>query len=83
MLSSVEQAFMGRDEKRAPLKTPAWEAMHKPEHSKNRLGHQVSRKLVKVLLASTMAEQSLSIYGLHISKKSIFNAILCRFKYFD
>ena len=23
---SVEQAFVGRDEKRAPLKTPAWEA---------------------------------------------------------
>ena len=26
MLSSVEQAFVGRDEKRAPLKRPAWEA---------------------------------------------------------
>ena len=26
MLSSVEQAFVGWDEKRAPLKTPAWEA---------------------------------------------------------
>ena len=26
MLFSVEQAFLGRDEKRAPLKTPAWEA---------------------------------------------------------
>ena len=26
MLPSVEQAFVGRDEKRAPLKTPAWEA---------------------------------------------------------
>ena len=26
MLSSVEQAFAGRDEKRAPLKMPAWEA---------------------------------------------------------
>ena len=26
MLSSVEQAFVGRDEKRAPPKTPAWEA---------------------------------------------------------
>ena len=25
MLSSVEQAFVGRDEMRAPLKTPAWE----------------------------------------------------------
>ena len=26
MLFSVEQAFVERDEKRAPLKTPAWEA---------------------------------------------------------
>ena len=26
MLSSVEQAFVERDGKRAPLKTPAWEA---------------------------------------------------------
>ena len=29
MLFSVEQAFVGRDEKRAPLKTPAWEATFK------------------------------------------------------
>ena len=28
MLFSVEQAFVGREEIRAPLKTPAWEAMH-------------------------------------------------------
>ena len=27
MLFSVEQAFVGRDEIRAPLKTPAWKAM--------------------------------------------------------
>ena len=26
MLSSVEQAFVGRDEKPSPLKMPAWEA---------------------------------------------------------
>ena len=26
MLSSVEQAFVGKDEKRAPLKTPSWVA---------------------------------------------------------
>ena len=26
MLSSVEQVFVGKDERRAPLKTPAWEA---------------------------------------------------------
>ena len=29
MLFSVEQAFVGRDEKRTPLKTPAWEATSK------------------------------------------------------
>ena len=28
MLSSVEQAFVGREEIRAPLKTPAWEATY-------------------------------------------------------
>ena len=27
MLFSVEQALVGRDEKRAPWKTPAWEAI--------------------------------------------------------
>ena len=27
MLFLVEQAFVGRDEKRAPLKMPAWEAI--------------------------------------------------------
>ena len=34
MLSSVEQAFVGRDEKRAPLKTPAWEASIFSENAK-------------------------------------------------
>ena len=33
MLSSVEQAFVGRDEKRAPLKTPAWEASKPQVHT--------------------------------------------------
>ena len=27
-MSSVEQAFVGRVEKRGPLKTPAWEASY-------------------------------------------------------
>ena len=31
MLCSVEQAFVGRDERRAPRKTPAWEAIHSLE----------------------------------------------------
>ena len=32
MLFSVEQAFVGRDERRAPLKTPVWEARTEPAH---------------------------------------------------
>ena len=31
MLFSVEQAFVGRDEIRAPLKTPARKAIHIPK----------------------------------------------------
>ena len=30
MLFSVEQTFVGREEIRAPLKTPAWEASRAP-----------------------------------------------------
>ena len=33
MLFSVEQAFVGRDEKRTPLKTPAWEATSTPSRT--------------------------------------------------
>ena len=33
MLSSIEQAFVGRDENRAPLKTPAWEASYHCDNS--------------------------------------------------
>ena len=34
MLFSVEQAFVGREEIRAPLKTPAWEANLATDFSK-------------------------------------------------
>ena len=34
MLFSVEQAFVGRDEKRAPLQTSAWEATRNTAVSK-------------------------------------------------
>ena len=34
MLFSLEQAFVGRDEKRAPLKMPAWEAISTPKEQK-------------------------------------------------
>ena len=33
MLSSVEQACVGREEIRAPLKTPAWEAKPQAAHT--------------------------------------------------
>ena len=48
MLFSVEQAFVGREEIRAPLKTPAWEAklegtdVDSPELVFNRLLHPLS-----------------------------------------
>ena len=35
MLFSVEQAFVGREEIRAPLKTPAWEATVYPVKERN------------------------------------------------
>ena len=35
MLFSVEQAFVGREEIRAPLKTPAWEANQEFEDASN------------------------------------------------
>ena len=38
MLLSVEQAFVGREEIRAPLKTPAWEARREVKGAVNDLG---------------------------------------------
>ena len=35
MLFSVEQAFVGRDETRPPLETPAWEAKEKTNNKLN------------------------------------------------
>ena len=43
MLFSVEQAFVGRDEKRAPLKTTAWEARKIYDQSEIALRLQSSR----------------------------------------
>ena len=50
MLFSVEQAFVGKEEIRAPLKTPAWEARpsvtkhcRKPSHSRPK------RKSLKII----------------------------------
>ena len=40
MLFPVEQAFVGREEIRAPLKTPAWEA------TKEGINHTENTKLI-------------------------------------
>ena len=56
MLSSVEQAFVGREEKRAPLKTPAWEAtehvarsgLYPLLQSAYRAGHSTETALLKM-----------------------------------
>ena len=40
MLFSVEQAFVGREEIRAPLKTPAWEANQEFEDASNHRNEQ-------------------------------------------
>ena len=43
MLFSVEQAFVGREEIRAPLKTPAWEAICQLAYTKlNQLEYSFS-----------------------------------------
>ena len=52
MLFSLEQAFVGRDERRAPLKTYAWEATQLLASSKISAPHQFSphvRESKKVL----------------------------------
>ena len=50
MLSSVEQAFVGREEIRAPLKTPAWEAKASRDISKIKsFGNGISRCFQEVL----------------------------------
>ena len=43
MLFSIEQAFRGRDGKRAPLKTPAWEV--KPIQARGIIVKYVKRSL--------------------------------------
>ena len=50
MLFSAEQAFVGRDEKRAPLKTPAWEASPVLVVSKTQGKCQLSVNPIQTLL---------------------------------
>ena len=46
MLFPVEQAFVGRDEKRAPLKTPAWEANSLPPYPQRVYGRTSQPKFL-------------------------------------
>ena len=45
MLFSVEQAFVGREEIRAPLKTPAWEARDFTDHQESAEECKIVRNL--------------------------------------
>ena len=46
MLFPVEQAFVGRDEKRATLKTPAWEANSLPPYPQRVYGRTSQPKFL-------------------------------------
>ena len=46
MLSSVEQAFVGRDEIQTPLKSPAWEAIISADLLQNRSLLQLAQKVM-------------------------------------
>ena len=49
MLSSVEQAFVGRELIRVPLKTPAWEARSTPACIKRLTRNENSASEIKIL----------------------------------
>ena len=80
MLSSVEQAFVGREEIRAPLKTPAWEAKSEgallnlllKTNGQKRLCRNY-RPLSDLLHVSKLTERSASDQLLgHLSFKGLF-----------
>ena len=58
MLFSVEQAFVGREEIRAPLKTPAWEASIKTT------GDKISKHLEVIIISNTSKSVSSDIQTL-------------------
>ena len=60
MMFSVVQAFVGRDEKRAPLKTPAWEARGKCDIS------HFSREYVLVKGTHPILVMGPSLWFLHV-----------------
>ena len=60
MLSSIEQAFVGRDEKRAPLEMPAWEAKFKPARPHVRYFGGWSRFILIQVSVSTLTKISSS-----------------------
>ena len=80
MLSSVEQAFVGREEIRAPLKTPTWEAKSEgalvnlllKTNGQKRLCRNY-RPLSDLLYVSKLTERSASDQLLgHLSFKGLF-----------
>jgi len=61
-LSSVEQAFVGRDEKRAPLKAPVWVARYDTDNDKLLVVIDYSVSLKSILRASNSFFTSLPHY---------------------
>ena len=54
MLSSVEQAFVGREEIRAPLKTPAWEATGFEARGKKKIIFEAKEWIFSFIPASSV-----------------------------
>ena len=65
MLFSVEQAFVGRDEKRAPLKAPAWEA-NQGSIKSFFSSYFTKRKLI---------DDSFELSGSHLCLKTVHSAL--------
>ena len=67
MLSSVEQAFLGRDEKRAPLKTPEWETINNPA-----LGSSWGRMNVFIVSIPNEQQREIEMFEFEMHLKKYF-----------
>ena len=74
MLSSVEQAFVGRDEKRAPLKTPAWEATTIEVINKKKKNSEFLQNPCKEILVKN--KHSVPIFVYRVQAKTFFGLLL-------
>ena len=77
---SVEQAFVGRDEKRAPLKTPAWEAMISDDKCiSKRPNYEPISKVIRNadIYLSLFAEGKLTLVNLISGVRKAFDIMGC------